>query len=38
MHRSIPTLLFIQNGQVVEQMIGATTKAVLADKLNTLVG
>jgi len=36
--RSIPTLLFIHNGQVVEQMIGATTKAVLTEKLNTLVG
>lgn len=36
--RSIPTLLFIHNGKVVEQMVGATTKAALADKLNALVG
>jgi thioredoxin 1 len=35
--RSIPTLLFIKNGQVVDQIVGAAPKATLAAKLNALV-
>lgn len=31
---SIPTLLFIKNGQVVETIVGAVSKAQLADKIN----
>lgn len=31
--RSIPTLMFFKNGQVVDKIIGATTKSVLAKKL-----
>ena len=36
--RSIPTLLFFKDGQVVDQMIGAAPKKVLAEKLESLVG
>lgn len=35
--RSIPTLLFFKDGQVVEQQIGASPKRVLSDKLESLV-
>ncbi len=35
--RSIPTLLFIQNGVVVEQLVGGVPKKMLADKLDALV-
>lgn len=31
--RSIPTILFLKNGEVVDKQVGATTKAVLASKL-----
>ncbi len=31
--RSIPTLIFFKNGEVVEQMTGAVTKDVLKEKL-----
>ncbi len=31
--RSIPTILFLKNGQVVDKHIGATTKQVLASKI-----
>lgn len=34
--RSIPTLLFFKDGQVVDQVIGATTKKALSDRLNNL--
>jgi thioredoxin 1 len=34
--RSIPTLLFFKNGQVVDQLIGAVPKKVLAEKLEAL--
>ena len=35
--RSIPTILFMKDGQVVDQVIGATGKNVLADKINALL-
>jgi len=34
--RSIPTLLFFKNGQVVDQLVGAAPKRVLAAKLEAL--
>ncbi len=34
--RSIPTVLFFQNGKVVDQAIGAVPKKVLAGKLSAL--
>ena len=36
--RSIPTLLFFKDGQVVDQLIGASSKKKLAEKLESLVG
>jgi thioredoxin 1 len=36
--RSIPTLLFFKNGQVVDQLIGTAPKKVLAQKLEALAG
>ncbi len=35
--RSIPTILFFKDGEVVDQMIGASSKQVLADKINSLL-
>lgn len=35
--RSIPTILFFKNGEIVDQMIGTTTKAKLEEKLNSLL-
>ena len=35
--RSIPTILFFKDGEMVDQMIGASSKQVLADKLNSLL-
>jgi len=35
--RSIPTLLFFQNGQVVGQIIGLQSKTALAARLNGLI-
>lgn len=35
--RSVPTLLFMKNGEVVSQMVGATSEQVLRDKLNSLL-
>jgi len=35
--RSIPTILFFKDGQLVDQMIGAAGKQVLADKLNAIL-
>jgi thioredoxin 1 len=35
--RSIPTLLFFQDGDVVDRVIGVVPKRVLADKLNALL-
>lgn len=35
--RSIPTILFFKNGQVVDQMVGAASKQAFTDKLNSLL-
>jgi len=35
--RSIPTIIFIKDGEVVEQLVGATSKQALADKINSLL-
>lgn len=35
--RSIPTILFFKNGQMVEQMVGAASKQAFEDKLNSLL-
>jgi thioredoxin 1 len=35
--RSVPTILFFKEGQLVDQNIGAASKSVLADKLKTLL-
>ncbi len=35
--RSIPTILFMKNGEVIDQLIGANSKQALAEKLNTLL-
>lgn len=32
--RSIPTILFMVNGEIKDQLIGAQTKSVLSEKLN----
>ena len=36
--RSIPTLLFIKDGEVVDQLVGGAPKSELAEKLNALTG
>jgi thioredoxin 1 len=36
--RSIPTMLFIKDGNVVHQMVGAYPKATIAQKLDELIG
>ncbi|RXJ59928.1 thioredoxin [Candidatus Marinarcus aquaticus] len=33
--RSVPTILFVKDGEVLDQIIGATSKAALEEKLNT---
>lgn len=35
--RSIPTILFMKDGEVVDQMIGAASKQAFTDKLNSLL-
>lgn len=35
--RSVPTILFMKDGEVKDQIIGATTKAVLLEKINELL-
>ena len=34
--RNIPTLLFLKKGEVVDKIVGSTTKAKIAEKLNSL--
>jgi thioredoxin 1 len=36
--RGIPTLMFIKNGQVVDQIVGAVPKSQLKAKLDSLLG
>jgi thioredoxin 1 len=35
--RNIPTLLFFKNGEVVDKIVGSTSKAVISAKLNSLL-
>lgn len=35
--RSIPTILFFKNGELVDQMVGAAGKQVFEEKLNALL-
>jgi thioredoxin 1 len=35
--RSIPTILFIKNGEVVDKVVGAVPKATLTEKLNNIL-
>jgi len=35
--RSIPTILFFKDGEMVDQMVGASGKDVFADKINSLL-
>ncbi|MWV62839.1 thioredoxin [Helicobacter saguini] len=35
--RSIPTILIMKNGEIKDTLIGATTKAVLVEKLNAFL-
>jgi thioredoxin 1 len=35
--RSIPTLLFFKDGELVDQMVGASSKQILADKITSLL-
>ncbi|WQT54022.1 thioredoxin [Helicobacter pylori] len=36
--RSIPTLLFVKDGEVVNQLVGVQTKVALKEQLNKLLG
>ena len=36
--RSIPTILFFKDGELVDQMVGAAGKNVFAEKLDALLG
>jgi len=35
--RNIPTLLFFKNGEVVDKIVGSTTKANIVAKINSLM-
>ena len=35
--RSIPTILFLKDGKIVEKQVGATTKQVLQQKLEAVL-
>ena len=35
--RSIPTIVFMKDGEVVDTMVGAASKQAFADKLNSLL-
>lgn len=34
---SVPTILFMKNGEVIQQMVGATSEQVLKEKINSLL-
>ncbi|SFV59509.1 Thioredoxin [hydrothermal vent metagenome] len=35
--RSIPSILFFKDGEMVDQMVGAASKDAFADKINSLI-
>ncbi len=35
--RSIPTILFLKNGEVVDKQVGGASKQVLVDKINSML-
>ncbi|MBQ2133867.1 MAG: thioredoxin [Bacteroidales bacterium] len=35
--RNIPTILFFKGGELKDKLVGSTTKAAIADKLNALL-
>ena len=35
--RSLPTMLFMKDGEIVDQMIGASPKQAIEDKINSLL-
>lgn len=35
--RSLPTLLFFKDGEVIDQMIGSASKEIFAEKINSLL-
>ncbi len=35
--RSIPSILFFKDGEVVDQLVGAASKEAFADKINSLI-
>ncbi|MDC0932272.1 thioredoxin [Arcobacteraceae bacterium] len=35
--RSIPTIVFMKDGEIVDTMVGASSKQVFADKINSLL-
>ena len=35
--RNIPTILFMKNGEIVDKQVGATTKAALKEKVESLL-
>ena len=35
--RSIPTIIFFKNGEVVDQMVGAASKQAFEEKINSLL-
>ncbi|MAD42224.1 MAG: thioredoxin [Arcobacter sp.] len=35
--RSIPTIIFMKDGEVVDQMVGASSKQAFTDKINSLI-
>lgn len=35
--RSIPTIIFMKDGEIVDQMVGASSKQAFTDKINSLI-
>ena len=35
--RSIPTIIFMKDGEIVDQMVGASSKQAFTDKINSLL-